>query len=105
MAHDFSGTVSPPSEETLILAIRKKDRNAFSYLYDTYAALLFGAIKKKVVFQPDAEIVLEKVFEKIWSHSHSYHSNNERIFIWMLRMVNEETTIYLRGYADKNNKN
>jgi len=73
-------------ESELITLLKKKDNQAFSYLYDNYGDALYGIVKQIV---SDGEIgndVLQEVFVSIWRKIDSYDSSKGRLFTWMLNI-------------------
>ncbi len=71
------------SDAELFKLLQHKDKNAFSYLYDTYASSLFGAISKMVNNDRLATEILEKVFLSIWNESATLDYTNQSLFVWM----------------------
>jgi len=74
-------------ESELITLLKKKDNQAFSYLYDNYGGALYGIVKQIV---GDGEIgndVLQEVFVSIWRKIDSYDSSKGRLFTWMLNIA------------------
>ena len=73
-------------ENNLVSALKSKDQEAFRFLYDQYAAALFGVIKRIVVAPDLSEEVLHDAFVKIWENAHSYQPQKGRLFTWMLNI-------------------
>lgn len=74
-------------EHELIASLRKKDDEAFSYLYEHYSGALYGVIKQIVV---DAELcgdVLQDAFVNIWRRVELYDETKSRLFTWMLNIA------------------
>ncbi|MFN2440975.1 MAG: RNA polymerase sigma factor, partial [Chitinophagaceae bacterium] len=74
-------------ENELITLLKKKDNQAFIYLYDNYGDALYGIVKQIV---SDGEIgndVLQEVFISIWRKIDSYDSSKGRLFTWMLNIA------------------
>ena len=102
------------SEEELVLMLSNKDQQAFSYLYDNYAAILNGTIYRMVEDNGLAEDLLQEAFIKIWNNFSSYDSSKGRLFTWMLNITRNLTidTLRSKGYkkqllisADENSVN
>ncbi len=71
---------SPYEESELITLLKKKDNQAFSYLYDNYGNALYGIVRQIV---SDGEIgsdVVQEVFISIWRKIDSYDSSKGRLF-------------------------
>lgn len=74
-------------EHELVASLRKKDEEAFSYLYEHYSGALYGVIKQIV---GDAELsndVLQESFVNIWKRMESYDETKGRLFTWMLNVA------------------
>jgi RNA polymerase sigma-70 factor (ECF subfamily) len=74
-------------EADLVQALRKKDDNAYNYLYDNYSAALFGVIKQII---PDVDLcndVLQETFVNVWRRIDSYDDSKGRLFTWMLHIA------------------
>ena len=74
-------------EHDLVASLRKKDDEAFSYLYEHYSGALYGVIKQIV---GDAELsndVLQESFVNIWRRIDSYDETKGRLFTWMLNVA------------------
>lgn len=87
------------SEAELVTLLQDKSEQAFSYLYDNYAAALFGIINQIV---PDKEIandVLQEVFVNIWKKISSYDSDKGRLFTWMLNVSRNAAIDKVRSRA------
>jgi len=88
------------SEEELVLRLRNQDQQAFSYLYDNYAAALNGIIYRMVEDRELAEDILQEAFVKIWNNFSSYDTGKGRLFTWMLNITRNLTidTLRSKGY-------
>jgi RNA polymerase sigma factor (sigma-70 family) len=74
-------------EHELVAALRQKENQAFSYLYDHYSGALWGMIKQIVA---DAELsndVLQETYVNIWKRIDSYDESKGRLFTWMLNIA------------------
>jgi RNA polymerase sigma factor (sigma-70 family) len=74
-------------EQELVTSLLKKDEEAFSYLYEHYAAALYGVIKQVV---GDAELsndVLQETFVNVWKRIELYDATKGRLFTWMLNIA------------------
>ncbi len=89
------------SEEDLVLLLQSKDQQAFSYLYDNYAAALNGIIYRMVENRELAEDILQEAFVKIWNNFSSYDTGKGRLFTWMLNITRNLTIDTLRSKGHK----
>ena len=71
------------SSQQLINLLQRKDKNAFGFLYDTYAPSLFGAISKMVKNDKLATEILKKAFVAIWNESTTLNYPKQNLFVWM----------------------
>ena len=88
------------SEEELVQELQNRNQQAFSYLYDNYAAALNGVIFRLVEDKELAEDILQEAFVKIWNNFSSYDSSKGRLFTWMLNLTKNLTidTLRSKGY-------
>ena len=82
--------------------MRQKDNGAFSYLYDHYAAALYGVVKQIVTDNELASDVVQEVFINIWKKIDSYDESKGRLFTWMLNIARNAAIDEVRskGYRD-----
>ena len=92
------------SEEELIALLRQEDQNAFSYLYDNYAAALNGIIMRMVDDNQLAEDILQEAFIKIWNNFKQYDNSKGRLFTWMINITRNLTIDTLRSKGYKKQK-
>ncbi|MBS1754552.1 MAG: sigma-70 family RNA polymerase sigma factor [Ferruginibacter sp.] len=88
------------TEEELVLLLKKKDQQAFSYLYDNYAGALNGVINRMVNNRELAEDILQEAFVKIWNNFDNYDTGKGRLFTWMMNITRNLTidTMRSKGY-------
>ncbi len=88
------------SEEELVGLLKNRDQNAFSYLYDNYAAALNGIIVRMVEDVQLAEDILQDAFVKIWNNFGQYDNTKGRLFTWMINITRNLTidTLRSKGY-------
>lgn len=88
------------SEEELVSLLKVQDQNAFSYLYENYAAALNGIIIRMVEDTQLAEDILQEAFVKIWNNFKQYDDTKGRLFTWMINITRNLTidTLRSKGY-------
>jgi RNA polymerase sigma-70 factor (ECF subfamily) len=74
-------------EDELIILLKKKDKEAFTYLYDHYSTALYGIIFKIVNNEEIAQDILQEVFIKIWKNLENYDPAKGRLFTWLLNLT------------------
>ncbi|PUV25253.1 RNA polymerase sigma factor [Sphingobacterium athyrii] len=84
-------------EETLILLLKKKNQQAFSYLYDNYADALYGVVCRIVASTEHAEEVIQDVFVKIWKHVDLFDSEKGRLYTWMINIARNTALDYRKS--------
>lgn len=73
-------------EVELVKLLLKHDQQAFSFLYDNYAATLNGVIIK-IAGVSQEEDILQEVFIKIWNNIHEYDKAKEGLLKWMINIT------------------
>jgi RNA polymerase sigma-70 factor (ECF subfamily) len=90
--------LAPPDQETVLVAqLQARDEKALSFLYDKYAAALYGVALKIVKREELAEDVLQETFIKIWSAFSQYDSSKGRLFTWMLNICRNKAIDKIRS--------
>ncbi|GAA4172424.1 MULTISPECIES: RNA polymerase sigma factor [Sphingobacterium] len=86
-------------EETLILLLKKKNQQAFSYLYDNYSEALYGVVCRMVASSEHAEEVIQDVFVKIWKHVDLFDAEKGRLYTWMISIARNTALDYRKSKA------
>jgi DNA-directed RNA polymerase specialized sigma24 family protein len=73
------------AEQAMEALINQNDRHAFGRIYDIYAPVLFGVIKRIVGDTKTSENILHKAFFEIWQNRKNYVPGKEKLFTWMLK--------------------
>jgi RNA polymerase sigma factor (sigma-70 family) len=92
------------NEQELIIALKGRDDQAFSYLYDHYSGSLFSIIVQIVKSPEVASDVLQEVFVNIWRKMESYDPLKGRLFTWMLNISRNASIDMLRSKNYQNNQ-
>lgn len=86
-----------------MLALKRKDNQAFSTLYDNYAGALYSIIKQ--IITDNAELagdVLQEVFINIYRKIDTYDQTKGRLFTWMLNIARNASIDALRSKSYQN---
>lgn len=67
------GTEPADNSIQLLQRIANGDREAFTQLYDRYAALVFTFATRLLHVRSDAEDLLQEVFRQVWRQAQSYN--------------------------------
>ena len=88
-----------------MLALKERDNQAFSFLYDHYAGALYSIIKQVVTDRPElADDVLQEVFINIWRKIDTYDQSKGRLFTWMLNIARNASIDLLRSKGYQNSQ-
>jgi RNA polymerase sigma factor (sigma-70 family) len=93
------------TEQELVLALKERNNQAFSFLYDHYAGALYSIIKQIVTDNPElANDVLQEVFINIWRKIDTYDQTKGRLFTWMLNIARNASIDMLRSKGYQNSQ-
>jgi RNA polymerase sigma-70 factor (ECF subfamily) len=81
---------------TLLAACGRGDRQAFSRLYRSSSAKLFGVALRILRREDWAEEVLQDCYVSIWSHAQDYHPGLSAPMTWMTSIVRNRCLDRLR---------
>lgn len=91
------GITGTYTEQELIQALKARDEQAFSYLYDHYSGPLYNIILQIVRKTEVAGDTLQEVFINIWRKIDSYDPLKGRLFTWMLNISRNAAIDMLRS--------
>jgi len=98
------GTTPTYTEQELVIQLKARDNQSFSYLYNNYSGSLYSIILQIVPDQDLANDVLQEVFINIWRKIDSYDNSKGRLFTWMLNIARNAAIDFLRSKAYQNSK-
>ena len=90
------------SEQELVALLQQHSEKAFSYLYDSYSAALYGIINSIVTDKETANDVLQNVFLNIWKKIGLYDPSRGRLFTWMLNIARNAAIDEVRSRRHRN---
>ncbi len=93
-------TLSIYSEEELVLLLKQRSESAFNYLYQNYANVLYGVVRKVIFDEQTAQDVLQDVFVKIWNNIGQYDAAKGRIYTWMINIARNAAIDKLRSKGE-----
>lgn len=92
------------TESELVELLKQHDNRAFNYLYEHYAAALYGIVLPIVKEAEIANDVLQEVFVNIWRKIESYDPTKGRLFTWMLNIARNASIDMLRSSGFRNQR-
>jgi RNA polymerase sigma factor (sigma-70 family) len=98
------GSPGTYDEQELITALKARDDQAFSYLYDHYSGSLNSIILQIVKIPEVAHDVLQEVFVNIWRKIETYDPGKGRLFTWMLNISRNASIDMLRSKNFQNSQ-
>lgn len=91
------------TEQELVAGLKKRDNQAFAFLYDHYAGALYSIIRQIITDNSEvAADVLQEVFINIWRKIESYDPAKGRLFTWMLNVARNAAIDTLRSKSYQN---
>ena len=93
------------TEQELVLALKRRDNQAFSTLYDNYAGALYSIIKQIITDNGElAGDVLQEVFINIYRKIDTYDQTKGKLFTWMLNIARNASIDALRSKSYQNSQ-
>lgn len=93
------------NEQELIAALKERNDQAYSYLYDNYSGALYSIIKQIIIDNSElAGDVLQEVFINIWRKIETYDQTKGRLFTWMLNIARNASIDTLRSKSYQNSQ-
>lgn len=75
------------TEDTLIDALKKRQNEAFKYLYNNYKGALFTVILQIVPDKETAADILQEAFVMAWKNIDKYDAAKGRLFTWLFNVT------------------
>jgi RNA polymerase sigma-70 factor, ECF subfamily len=91
------------SEYDILERLKSGENGGYEILYDRYASLLFGIIKRIVYINEDAENLLQDCFVKIWLNINTYDTAKGKLTTWLINIARNTAIDFTRSklYAQK----
>jgi DNA-directed RNA polymerase specialized sigma24 family protein len=77
-------------EDLLLRRLSKRDEQAFQWLYDQYAHVLYGVVLTSVRLPEVAQQVVENVFVKAWNEFDQFNPQKTHLLTWLLTYARQE---------------
>lgn len=90
-------TGTAPDDAQLLGRIARRDKAAFSELYDRYAGVLYSTVVRILNSPDEAEDVLQDVFLQIWDKAPRYDPALGKPFNWAMTMTRNKAIDRLRA--------
>lgn len=88
--------------DTIIMEkMRTQPNEGMKLLMDEYQERLYWHIRRLVVYEDDAEDMLQEVFVKIYQKFDTFKGNSS-LFSWIYRLATNETLSFLRRKKEEN---
>lgn len=82
--------------QNLINQLKEKDQEAFSKLYELYAAAIYGVILKICRSEEIAQEVLQDTFLTVWNKSDLYKEEKASFYTWIYRIARNKSLNAIR---------
>lgn len=90
------------SENEVVSLLLKRDESGFNYLYDNYSGAIYGIILKVVIYNEEANEVMQDSFVKIWNSIEQFDSSKGTLYTWMLNIARNTAIDKLKSKAFQN---
>ncbi len=75
------------TENELVASLKRRDNDAYSYLYLNYRGSLFAIINQIIADTETANDVLQEVFITVWNNIDKYNAEKGRLYTWLLNLT------------------
>ncbi len=90
------------AEHEIISLLLQKDERAFNYLYDNYAAAIYGVVIKIVCEKEYTDEIMQDVFVRIWKNIQQFDREKGRLYTWMICLARNTTLDYVKSKGFQN---
>lgn len=93
------------NEQDLIIALKKGEESAYSYLYDHYGSALYGYILQMTSNAELAKDLMQEVFIKVFQKIGQYDEQKGHFYTWLIRIAHNTALDKIKSNYYKNNQN
>jgi len=86
-----------PSDDDLLLAVARGDRQAFSAVYDRFTSIVHGVIRGVVRDPSQSEEVTQEVFVEVWRLAPRFDPDRGAARTWLLTMAHRRAIDRVRS--------
>jgi RNA polymerase sigma-70 factor, ECF subfamily len=86
-----------PTDDELLLAVARGDRQAFSTLYDRFASIAHGVVRGVVRDPSQSEEVTQEVFVEVWRLAPRFDPDRGSARTWLLTMAHRRAIDRVRS--------
>lgn len=90
------------SQDQVVSLLLGREEVGFNYLYENYSGALYGVILKVVIYEEEANEVMQDVFVKIWNSITQYDNSKGSLYTWMLNIARNSAIDKLKSKAFQN---
>ncbi len=88
---------TPADIEKLIARCALNDRAAFTALYNSTSAKLFGVVLRVLNNRADADEALQEIYVKIWNNASRFTANNYSPMSWLILIARNHAIDIIRS--------
>jgi RNA polymerase sigma-70 factor, ECF subfamily len=97
----MTASLQQAPDSALIEKMMAGDEAALSALYDRYAPMLFGMLKRVLNDQQAAEEVLQDLFLQLWRNAGQFDASRGSLPAWLMVIGRNRAISRLRGRRDR----
>jgi RNA polymerase sigma-70 factor (ECF subfamily) len=93
--------IDTPTDEALLVAVARRDEDAFRQLYDRYSQVLY-AVCLRILRRPhDAQALLTDVFWEVWRQAERYNPNRGSARTYLVMLARSRAIDRLRAESGR----
>ncbi len=94
------------SEKRFYDLLKKRDKRAMEFLYDSYAPVMYGVIMHITRNEAAAENVLGKTFRYIWKNHREFDPDKQNVCVWIINVARKmcKEAISFHQFTQHNNE-
>lgn len=93
-----------PDDEQVLLAVARGDRDAFAELYERFAAVVLGVVRRTLRDPSQSEEVAQEVFVELWRQAARFDPERGRASTWILTLAHRRAVDRVRTEQSRRNR-
>lgn len=96
--------VAEPSDAALLAAVARGDQDAFAVLYDRFAGVVYGVVRRTLRDPAQSEEVAQEVLVELWRTANRYDPSRGGVSTWILTLAHRRAVDRVRSEQSRRNR-
>lgn len=96
--------VTEPRDAALLAAVARGDQDAFALLYDRFAGMVYGVVRRTLRDPAQSEEVAQEVLVELWRTANRYDPSRGGVSTWILTLAHRRAVDRVRSEQSRRDR-